>query len=44
MAAIGGVCRILRDFWEAIPGNVTASYIKLMAGEAPSPALLSGIA
>ena len=31
-AAVGGVCRVLRDFWEVIPGAVTASYIKLLAG------------
>ncbi len=34
VAAIHGVCRILNEFWELIPGNVTASYMKLMAGAA----------
>lgn len=34
VAAVQGVCRILNEYWELIPGTVTAGYIKLMAGGA----------
>ncbi|GAB4819198.1 hypothetical protein N2152v2_006244 [Parachlorella kessleri] len=32
-AAVAGVCRVLNEYWELIPGTITAGYMKLMAGE-----------
>ena len=36
-AAVAGVCRVLNEYWELIPGTITAGYMKLMAGERLPP-------
>ena len=47
-AAVAGTCRVLNHYWEVIPGPVTASYIRLMAGQlafdGASPAVRAAVA